>query len=47
MFAALVVSIVALGAKRTPLVFVQVMPGTEIAQSPDRLNPPKAPELLN
>ena len=43
---ALVVSIVALGAKTVPAVFVQVMLGTASVQSPLKSNPPKAPALL-
>jgi hypothetical protein len=46
MFEALVVSVVALGAKGTPLVLVQRMLGIEIEQSPAMLNPPKFPLLL-
>jgi hypothetical protein len=46
MLLALVVSTVAELANDTPLVFVHVIFGTEIPQSPPRVNPPKTAELL-
>jgi len=48
MFVALVVSVVAEGAKLVPLVFVQVTTPVAkfIVQSPEAVQPPNAPELL-
>ena len=46
MFVALVVSVVALGAKATPAVLVQEMFGTVIVQSPAKVKPANADALL-
>lgn len=48
-FAAFVVSVVALVAKLTPFVFVQMYAPVPVltVQSPPAVNPPKLPELLN